>query len=152
MGNMTWEQATLGDVWNNGANYMYSLLCDYERYIKNYGYITVNDFLLQWTCITYDSFASLHVGDIVYDPSGTKYIVMERPWESDDETYLCIEVTTVNKDGTFDRTGSSNETLHTGDLYNEPVTHRDYLWKIRKKESEEALCPILITKTNQPQS
>ena len=152
MDNYTWTNCTIGDVSNNGANYMYSLLCDYERYIKDFGYITVQEFLPLWTCITYKSFAKLQVGDSVYLPGGIELIVMDDPFESDDETSLYVEVVQVKEDGTFDDTGNSNEVLNTGDLYSSPVPHKDYLWRKIKKESEELLCPILITKTNQPQN
>ena len=152
MENYTWTNATLGDVSSNGANYMYSLLCDYEKYLKDFGYITIQDFLPRWTCITYKSFEKLYVGDSVYDCVGNEYIVMDEPYESDDETYLYIEVAKLREDRSFDDTGSSNDTFQSGDLYKSPVIHGDYLWKKIKKEREEQLCPILITKTNQPQN
>ena len=149
----TWSGATLNEVSCQGTNYLYSLLCDYERYIKNYGYISIEDFLPQWTCITYHSFQSLSIGESVYAPDGNEYIVMETPCESDDESYLLVEVTRIDDDGKFDDTGWSNETFTTGDLYNEPVTHRDYKWRKKiNREREEKICPILITKTNQPQN
>lgn len=151
--NETWEKAFLSDVADNGPNYMYSLLCDYEQYVKDFGYIDVKVFLQQWTCITFKSFEQLITGDIVYNCTGVKYIVMDESYESDDENILYIEATKVKKDGTFDKTGFANETFMTGDLYTLPIQHKDYSWRKKKrKESEEPLCPILITKTNQLQN
>lgn len=152
MENYTWINATIGDVSSNGTNYMYSLLCDYQQYLKNFDYITIQDFLPQWTCITYKSFTKLYIGDSVYDCVGNEYIVMDTPYESDDETHLYIEVVQLKEDKTFDDTGASNQVMQTGDLYSEPVTHKDYKWRKRKIEREEKICPILITKTNQHQS
>jgi hypothetical protein len=147
----TWVAATLSDVLDNGPNYMYSLLCDYERYIKNFGFIPVELFLSDWTCITYKNFELLGPGDIVYTPQGVPYVIVDSPYESDDEVSLYIEAVKMNDDGSYDDTGRYNELLQTGDIYEDNITHKDYARK-RKKESEEPLCPILITKTNQPQS
>lgn len=150
----TWTSATLSDVTENGANYMYSLMCDYERYIHSFGYIPVAVFIKGWTCITYKEFEALVPGDIVFTPQGIKYITVDYPYESDDETHLYIEVVVLKDDGSYDDTGHSNEVLQSGDLYSDSVTHHDYRRrKLRlNKESEEPLCPILITKTNQAQS
>ena len=149
----TWSGATLNDVSLQGANYLFSLFYDYEQYVKNYGYISIENFLHQWTCITYHAFQSLSVGESVYTPDGSECIVMDTPYESDDESYLLIEVARIEEDGKFDDTGWSNETFQTGDLYNKPVAHYDYTWKNKiNREREEKICPILITKTNQLQS
>ena len=151
MSNCTWNH--LSDVYDNGANYMYSLLCDYDKYMQHYGYISLQDFLPSWTCITRKSFSQLSIGESVYAPNGQEYIIMDEVYESEDETYLYVEVAQVRKDGTFDDTGLSNEILQSGDLYKMPVTHFDYTWKKKKIESEgPPLCPILITKTNQHQN
>ena len=149
----TWEGADLSTVSRDGASYLYSLLCDYERYIDNFHFITIQDFLQGWTCISREDFVNLTCGDRVYTPQGQEYVVMEEPWESDDETCVYVEVTMVKDDGTFDNTGRLNEILCTGDLYACDKIHMDYFYKvIKRKESEEPICPILITKTNQPQS
>ena len=151
MSNCTWNH--LSDVYDNGANYMYSLLCDYDKYMQNYGYISLQDFLPSWTCIPHQVFSHLTIGDTVYLPNGAEYIVMDDAYVSDDEIHLYIEITPLKADGSFDDTGSSNETAQSGDLYKMPVTHSDYTWKKKKIESEgPPLCPILITKTNQHQN
>lgn len=151
--NYTWETSDLSDVHNNGPGYMYSLICDYERYVRDFGYIPISLFIEGWKCITWKSFGQLIPGDYVYTPQGVRYIVMEEPYESDDEMYLYVEVTKERDDGSFDMSGRSNETLQTGDLYCEDVFHADYRRKkIKIKESEEKIWPILITKTNPPQS
>ena len=149
----TWVAANLSDVSDNGPNYMYSLLCDYERYIKNFGFIPVELFLSNWTCVTYKKFELLGPGDIVYTPQGVPYVIVDDPYESDDEVSLYVEAVKMNDDGSYDDTGRYNEVLQTGDIYEDNITHKDYARKsLKRKESEEPLCPILITKTNQPQS
>lgn len=151
--NCTWENSDLADVHNNGPGYMYSLICDYERYVFDFGYMPVCLFIEGWKCITWETFNQLIPGDYVYTPQGVRYLVMETPYESDDEMYLYVEATKERDDGSFDLSGRSNETLQTGDLYSENVIHEDYHTKKAKlKESEEKICTILITKTNQAQS
>lgn len=148
-----WEKATLSDVYDNGPGYMYSLLCDYEKYVRDFGYIPINNFIPKWTCISYILFSNLIPGDIVFSPQGTKFIIIDYPFESDDEALLCVEVAILKDDGTYDDTGQYTEILQSGDLYSTDIVHLDYRWKkIKRKESEEPLCPILITKTNQLQS
>lgn len=148
---LTWDNRTLSDVSANGPNYMYSLLCDYERYVKSFGYIPVELFLQDWKCITYNAFAKLTPGDYIYTPQGVQYRVVDEPYESDDELSLYVEVTMVKPDGSID---TNTEILQSGDIYSEDVTHGDYRRKRPRdpKEREEKVCPILITKTNQPQS
>lgn len=145
----SWANCTMSDVNENGRGYPYTLIFDYERYVKDFGFIPVNDFIKGWTCITRDSFGSLGLTDIVYDCNGNKYVVMDEPYESDDEEYLYVEVRKVDEDGEVQ---SSGETLCTGDLYSENAIHQDYHWKKIKQKGEEKLCPILITKTNQLQN
>ena len=66
---------------------------------------------------------------------------------------VTIKLKKMNDDGSYDDTGRYNEVLQTGDIYEDNITHKDYLRKsLKRKESEEPLCPILITKTNPPQS
>ena len=106
MDNLTWTHSNVSDVYNNGANYTYSLLLDYSAYIKNFGYISIEQFLPQWTCITYKSFQNLKKEDIVYDYRGTKFIVMDDPYESDEGTDLYVEVLPLKEDGTIDISNS----------------------------------------------
>jgi hypothetical protein len=152
MDNFTWNNCTVESVSNNGTNYIYNLLYDYEKYVKDYGYVDLNSFIQEWTCIPYMYFAKLCAGDIVYLCNGEKYIIADESYRCDDDTCLYIEAIKAQDDGTFDISDIS-ETMISGDLYYAPVIHRDYLWKKKiKKESEEKLCPILITRTNQLQN
>lgn len=144
----TFQNATLSDVWSQNAYYMYSLLCDYQKMIIDYGRpMSVGEFLKGWTCITADTFAKLRSGDYVYDCAGTRYIVLEEPYESDDESTLYVECIITDEDGI-----ATNRTdiLQCGDLYSENYTHQAFRWAKKKKEGDK-LCPILITKTNQLQ-
>lgn len=150
--NETWKTATLSDVSDNGSNYLYSLVCDYERYVKNFGFIPIGLFIQGWTCITYKQFEALNIGDIVYTPQGVAYVVTDEPYESDDEIHLYVECSAMKSDGTYDDTGNNVDVLQSGDIYYTDVTHEDYKRKLIKSESEEPLCPILITKTNPPLS
>lgn len=152
MKNYTWAHSNANDVSYNGANYLYSVLLDYERYIRDFGYIPLDDFIKDWKCVTYKAFSELRPGDFVYTPYGHRYKVIEEAYESDDETSLYIEVAEEKEDGSFDESGRSNQIVQTGDVYSENVIHEHYRWKQKIRRGEEKLCPILITKTNQPQS
>lgn len=152
MKNYTWEHCSVHDVSYNGGNYLYSLVCDYERYLKDFGFITLDEFIKDWKCVTYKAYSELQIGDFVYSPHGLRYKVMDTPYESDDETCLYMEVAPEREDGSFDESGKSNEVIQDGDVYSENVIHDHYRWKKKINRGEERVCPILITKTNQPQS
>ncbi len=138
------------DVYDNGSNYMLALICDYEKYIETFGYVSVSQFLHGWSCIPRTVFQNLQSGCHVYDPQGRCYRIIEEPYESEDETCMYVKVAHIQEDGVI---SSTTETLATGDIYSEPYIHYDYQWKKQQlKESEEKPCPILITKTSQPQS
>lgn len=140
----------ISDVHDNGPNYMYSLICDYEKYVSDFGYVSINTFLHGWSCIPRKFFMNLQPGCHVYDPNGICYRVVECPYEAEDEINYYVEVVHIRDDGTI---SSTTEILSTGDLYGEPHVHYDYQWKKHQlKESEEKACPILITKTSQLQS
>ena len=144
----TWEHCTMKDLIDYGANYLYAFMCDYERYNHFYGFISVADFLRGWKCVTPDSLASLKRSDNVYDAKGVRYKVTEDSSNYDD--CIFIEVIRQLDDGSFSGT---TEMIAMGDVYSEDVIHDDFRWKKRiNRESEETICPILITKTNQPQS
>lgn len=137
------------DVYDNGPNYMFSLICDYEKYVKEFGYISITTFLHGWSCIPRNQFQFLSSGERVYDPQGRCYQVIEDARETDDESYV-VEVAMVKAGGII---SDLTQTLSTGDLYSEEFVHYDYQWKKQQlQESEEKPCPILITKTSQPQS
>ena len=145
----SWDNHNVADVCDNGPNYMYSLICDYEKYIKSFGVIPINIFLKGWTCIQYVDFSNFRIGDTVYTANGDEYEIIDIPYESDDEVNLYVEVRHIRKDG---KISSTTDILQTGDIYFASVVHKDYYRKKIKRENEEPLCPILITKTNQPQN
>lgn len=146
-----WKGNTLADVNDNGQNYLYSLAYDYEKYVQTFGYIPMNLFITDWTCIRYDDFDKLRPGDFVYSSVGTRYKIIDYPFLSDDETTMYVEACRYPDDNTV---YTSTDMLTSGDIYFDSVIHKDFRHRrIRKrKEREELLCPILITKTNQPQN
>ena len=150
--NFTWEHYdNVLDVNNNGPNYLLSLIYDYEKYMRDFGFITMREFIKGCKCITRKTFERLQVGDFVYTPDGRRFVVAEEPWEADDEISLFVEV--AKTDDISINTFKNTITMQSGDLYSEDVIHEHYRWKKKiNRESEESLCPILITKTNQPQS
>lgn len=149
MTNNTWINCTIDDVLCNGPNYMYSLTCDYERYVRYFGFISIDDFLQGWNCITFSKFANLQIGDAVYSPTGIKYIVIDEVFENVDGV-LCVEVKS-----SLDASSTSfvnTSFVQAGDVYSDSVTHYQYRTRTVNKNKEEILCPILITKTNQDQN
>lgn len=40
-----WSKATLSDVKDGGPNTMYSFICDYQRATKDYGWMSVDEFV-----------------------------------------------------------------------------------------------------------
>lgn len=147
-----WEDSDrLSDVHDNGPNYMYALIYDYEEYVSKFGYISISVFLHGWSCIPRSLFTFLSSGDIVYDPQGRRYRIIGSPYQSsDDETTVFIEAAHIREDNAI---SSTTEILSSGDIYFEPFVHYDFQWKKQQlKESEEKPCPILITKKSQLQS
>ena len=136
---------TISDIRNEGINYLHSLICDYQQYIYDFGFIQLLDFVQGWECISLKNFINLEENDIVYDAVGNKYVVYDVPFESDDETCYYVEVSQED-----DKTNT--QIFSSGDLYLSNKFHSDYNWKQRKRKGEEILCPILITKTNPHQS
>lgn len=144
----TWETCTIRDILECGPNYLYSLLYDYELYNHHFGYISLTDFLRGWKCVTPDTINLLKPTDIIYDAKGVRYKVTEDPSNYDENIF--IEAVKQLDDGS---TWGTTEMIGMGDVYSEDVIHEDFRWKKRiNRESEEIICPILITKTNQPQS
>ena len=64
---ISWSNATLSDVQDGGLNTMYSFICDYQRATKDYGWMSINEFIKTWTAIRWKDFENLRDGDIVYD-------------------------------------------------------------------------------------
>lgn len=146
----TFNGATLSDVSSNGHNYLYSLINDYETYIEDFGFISIDEFIQGWTCIPLSGFARLAPGNEFYSPVGIKYTASSKPWESDDETYYYIECTSENIHSSNYSPFGNEEILSSGDIYYKPYIHFDYEWKKKiLKRKEDKPCPILIMKTNQ---
>ena len=148
-----WSKSTLSDVKDCGPNALFSFICDYERATRDYGWIPVYEFVKTWTAIRWKDFENLQEGDIVYDYMGEKYQCVEQSYLSDDEQYLNIECLKLTNDGMIkvSPTGN-NEFLCIGDLYFAPNYTRLAEYRHKILEREERACPILITKTKQPQS
>jgi hypothetical protein len=139
----TFENATLGDVASESANYLYSLLCDYEKFILKYKLIPLKEYIPTWTCIPQEAFCQLVENDYFYDCCGNMYKAIDTPYESDDENDYYIECVQVHSDGTED---SSSQVLQTGDVYASPrVSHLETLIKLKPEGEKVKLCPILIT-------
>lgn len=148
-----WSKSTLYDVRDCGPNALFSFICDYERATRDYGWIPVYEFVKTWTAIRWKDFENLQEGDIVYDYMGEKYQCVEQSYLSDDEQYLNIECLKLTNDGMIkvSPTGN-NEIFCIGDLYFAPNYTRLAEYRHKILEREERACPILITKTKQPQS
>ena len=148
-----WSNATLSDVQDGGPNTMYSFICDYERAIKDYGWMPVNEFIKTWTAIRWKDFENLQDGDIVYDYEGNKWQCIELAYMSDDEQYLNVECVQLTHNGMIKVSSTgNNEIFCIGDLYFASNYTRLAEYKHKILEREERACPILITKTKQLQS
>ena len=150
---ISWLNATLSDVQDGGLNTMYSFICDYQRATKDYGWMSINEFIKTWTAIRWKDFENLRDGDIVYDYEGNEWKCIEQAYLSDDEQYLNIECTKVTHDNTVEVSSTGNyEIFSIGDLYFAPNYTRLAEYKHKILEREEKACPILITKTKQLQN
>lgn len=139
----SWINMTLKDVQDNGPKYVSSLINDYEQYVHDFGYIPIFEFIQGWTCITYRSFQDLSVNDKVYDAAGQLFSIASEVFAGKDYSYVYANLN-----------GDENATriLISGTIYSDSVIYKDYHKKVKNKESEEQLCPILITKINQHQN
>ena len=148
-----WSKATLSDVQDCGPHALYSFICDYQRATKDYGWMSVDEFVKTWTAIRWKDFENLQEGDIVYDDIGEKYQCVEQAYLSDDEQYLNIECLKLTNDGMIKvSTNDNNEIFCIGDLYFAPNYTRLAEYRHKILEREEKACPILITKTKQLQN
>lgn len=147
-----WKNSTLSDVSDGGPNSLYSLICDYQKATKDYGWMPVDDFVKSWTAIRWKDFANLQEDDIVYDCNGNKWKCIEPSYMSVDEMYLHVACTKINEDSSFNTNIGGTEIFTIGDLYFAPYYTRLAEYKHKILEREERACPILITKTKQPQS
>ena len=148
-----WSKSSLYDVRDCGPNALFSFICDYERATRDYGWIPVYEFVKTWTAIRWKDFENLQEGDIVYDYMGKKYQCVEQSYLSDDEQYLNIECLKLTNDSMIKVSSTgNNEIFCIGDLYFAPNYTRLAEYRHKILEREERACPILITKTKQPQS
>lgn len=134
------------DVYEDGLNYVFALMLDYEKVVTEIDTLTVMKFLNDWNIITKDDFANLKIGDTVYDCDGRKYIVSEEPTmnEQDDEYVVAVKLP--------EDSGDLESFFVSGDLYHAPFCHDWVLTKPRKKKGDNTICPILITSQAQPQN
>ena len=147
-----WNNNILSDVSDGGPNSLYSLICDYQKATKDYGWMPVNDFVKSWTAIKWKDFKNLQKDDIVYDYSGSKWICIDSSYLDDDEIHLYVECVRINKDSSFNTSIGYTETFSIGDLYFAPNYTRLAEYRHKNLEREERACPILITKTKHPQN
>ena len=139
----TFKDSTLSDIaYNESSNYLYSLICDYEKFILQYGAIALKDYIPTWTCIPKNVFWKLEENDIFYDCCGNQYIVIDAPFESEDENDYYIECVMIHPDGTRDKT---SQMFQTGDVYSEPVVNTKQNFMKLKPKGEDKICPVLIT-------
>ena len=150
--NMPHEYTRLGDIYENGNSYIYSLLSDYSRYVVDFQEcIDVNDFIKGWNCICRENFSNLEPGDNVYDARGVMYKVTDTPYDSSDSDDMYIEVMYNDEKNNNYQT----EELSLGELYSSPFKHTKYaISKIigKDKKGSNNICQpktFLITKKNQ---
>lgn len=120
-------------------NYLYNLIVDYENYMKDYGFIPLDDFILKWNCLLLDDFDKLKPGDIVYDCVGNKLTITDYPYVGDNDIDHYVEA-------------DNGDIYNAGDLYKKDYSSALMDYKKKICEGEKATCPILITKTKQHQN
>lgn len=135
-----WSLDNIDSIYGYGKEYLYSLIHDYEMYIRDFGYIPISNFLKGWTCIPPSIFRSLKPGYKLFDINGTQVTIQTEPDPYDGMFIEAID--DINKSGFI---------IFAGELYAKNISHEDYIYKSIKPKGE-TLCPILITKTKQPQS
>ena len=143
----TWDNP--GQAYDNGPNYSFNLLLDYEEYMESYGFTTIVEFLKGWTCINRYSFENLQIDDIIYDATGCQYkVVGEVIWDDYNIPYVDAKQIYADREES-----SYAQAIHAGDAYYDSKVHTDYHYKRKTfRQGDEPICPILITKTNQPQN
>ena len=136
------------DVYEDGTNYLYNMMIDYEKVVLDHGPLSLEDFMSEWNVIPRDAFGHLEQGDIVYDCVGNQYKVESDPWEDDYEN-LVVEAYHVRPNGS---TAPNSDMFAGGDLYYLPHYHDWAFAKPKKPKGDTKICPILITSPVQPQS
>lgn len=138
-----------GHVYDNGHEYSFSLLLDYEKYIETFDYVSLIEFLKGWTCITRYCFENLEIDNIIYSATGQKYRVISTPCY-DEYNEPWVKAVEIDKNGTE---REYPESIYAGTAYSREVPHVNYLYKNRIiREGDKPICPILITKTKTPQN
>ncbi len=136
------------DVYQDGLNYVYNMMIDYEKVVMDHGPLSLDDFMSEWNVIPRDAFEDLEQGDIVYDCVGNRFKVECGPWEDDYEN-LVVEAYLVKDDGSL---APYSDMFAGGDLYYLPHYHDWAFAKPKKTKGDTKICPILITSPVQPQS
>ena len=136
------------DVYEDGINYVYNMMIDYEKVVTEHGATPLKEFLNAWNVIPRDAFGYLETGDIVYDCVGNSYKVDGDVWEDDYEN-LVVNAYHVRPNGD---TAPTADTFVGGDLYYKPFYHDASILTPKKSKGESKICPILITSQAQPQS
>ena len=136
------------DVYEDGINYVYNMMIDYEKVVTEHSAMSLKEFLNAWNVIPRDAFAHLESGDIVYDCVGNQYKVEDDVWE-DDYDNLVVNAYHVRPNGDIAPTA---DTFVGGDLYYKPFYHDASILAPKKSKGESKICPILITSQAQPQS
>lgn len=162
-----WKDKTIYDL---NSDYLKILLLDYEKTILHLdgNSLSIEEFLLNWNCISFELFETLKPFDKVYDHKGNEYYIIDYAVESyeDDNTagysidvcsddYMKTNCFTLKTQQDLDNIPPSERcTFYTGDLYTSSTINDLYeIHTIKKQQKEKSeLCPILITKTNQPQN
>lgn len=162
-----WKDKTIYDL---NTDYLKILLLDYEKTILHLdgNSLSIEEFLLNWNCISFEHFEELKLFDEVYDYNGNKYYIIETPVESynDDnvagysvdvcsDDYMKTNRLILKTQDDLDNIPPSERyTFYTGDLYMSSMINDLYkIHTIKKQQKEKSkLCPILITKTNQHQN
>lgn len=162
-----WKNKTIYDL---NSDYLKILLLDYEKTILHLdgNSLSIEEFLLNWNCISFEHFEKLEQFDKVYDCNGNMYYIIETPVESyeDNNTagysidvcsddYMETNRSMLKTQEDLDNIPPSERcTFYTGDLYISSTINDLYkIHTIKKQQKEKSkVCPILITKTNQPQN
>lgn len=138
----------LSDTYEDGINYVYNMMVDYEKVVVEHGVLSLQEFMDEWNVIPRDAFADLSQGDIVYDCIGNKYQVAGNPWEDDYEN-LVIEASHVRPDGSI---APHPDMFAGGDLYYSPHYHNWAFTKPKQRKGDKKICPVLITNPVRPQN
>lgn len=79
------EKENISTITQESHRYLCSFLYDYEKFILNYGVISIEDFLKTWTCLSNAQIAKLKIGDHIFDYKGIEYEVINTGLNVPDE-------------------------------------------------------------------